>query len=340
MTGPSEPTVRAVFTAATAPGAAAPFDTLHLKVHHPARFDGSDHERLTGEVAVDLSRGRLPIVVLLPGINVGPASYGWLAAALAATGCAVVTFSWVAEVMPGQRGLTCGLDLDAVRPDTYGRRPSATAIAPVLDALTGLDAAGPLAGCLDLDRLAVGGHSAGATVAYENATTDFFPSLRAVFGYGGHTLASTLLGWDADTLLPLPGDVPVLLTGGTRDGVIGASTDRYGRDGHDRDPVVRTFEDATAPDRDAYLAIVTGANHFAVGDPSDPTVARGFLDLAPVGDPRRHRQVLVELVTAFLARHLVADGRSSAATDATLDAALDAALASGDLELARRRQPR
>jgi hypothetical protein len=163
-------------------------------------------------------------------------------------------------------------------------------------------------------------------VALENASTSFFPPLEAVFGYGGHTMASTVLGWDEDTLLAVPGDVPVLLAGGTRDGVIARSADRYGREGHARDPITRTFEDAVPPGTTAYLAIVEGANHFAIGTPHDPTVARGFLDLDPVGDEDRQRALLGDLVAAFLRRHLL-----------EVDDDLDVVMASSLLSTATRR---
>ncbi len=192
---PTDHVVRAAFLAAPVPGVAAPWDTIHAKVHYPAVFSGDDAERLSGDVAVDPARTPLPVVIFLNGINVGPEAYGWLAQRIAAAGCAVVTFSWVTELFPGQYGISCGLDVGAITPDTYGTRPSANAVAPLLEALAVANAgSGPLAGALDLDRVALGGHSAGATIAYENASPEFFPALRCAFGYGGHTMASTVLG--------------------------------------------------------------------------------------------------------------------------------------------------
>jgi dienelactone hydrolase len=310
--------VRAAFAAATVPGVDAPWNTIHLKVHYPAVFSGDDAERLSGDVAVDPAVTPLPVVVFLNGINVGPEAYGWLARRLAASGRAVVTFSWVSELFPGQYGITCGLDMAAVTPDTYGTRASANAVGPILDALARMHAgSGPLAGALDLDRVALGGHSAGATITYENASPRFVPGLACAFGFGGHTMASTMLGWPPDTLLDIPGDVPLLVLGGTRDGVMAGSSDRYGQDGHTTDPVVRTFTDAipesSAP---AYLALVEGANHFAIGHPHDPSSARGFLDMEPVGDPADHRHVIAGLVDAFLVRHL--DGRDDDHLDTLL----------------------
>ena len=302
--------VRASFLAARVPGVAAPWDTIHAKVHYPAVFSGDDAERLSGDVAVDQAHTPLPVVIFLNGINVGPEAYGWLAQRVAAAGCAVVTFSWVTELFPGQYGISCGLDVGAITPDTYGTRPSANAVAPLLAALAEANAgSGPLAGALDLDRVALGGHSAGATIAYENASPDWFTGLRCAFGYGGHTMASTVLGWPEDTLLEMPRGVPILVMGGTRDGVMASSADRYGTDGHRRDPVERTFDDAIPDDGfPAHLAIIEGANHFGVGHPDDPTAARGFLDLDAIGDPAVHRRHIGDLVVAFLQRHLLEAG--------------------------------
>lgn len=254
---PSASVVRAVFTAVRVPDQPEPYGTIHAKVHYPAAPSSSDDERLTGMVPVDPAHAPFPVVVFLNGINVGPEAYGWLAQRLAAEGMAVVTFSWVGELFPGQYGLTPGLDVGAARPETYGTRPTATAVRPLLDGLRALhEGHGPLAGMLDLDRVAIGGHSGGATVAMHSSRHAFFPEVRACFGYAGHTVTSTALGWDPGALAPVPADCPVLVMGGTRDGVMQRSADRYGAEGHASDPVVRTFDEAVPADATAYLAIV------------------------------------------------------------------------------------
>lgn len=299
--------VRAQFLATRVPGEPAPHDTIHAKVHYPAAPTGDDAERLTGVIPADTSRGPLPVVLFLPGVNVGPEAYGWLAQHLAARGHAVVTFQWIAEVMPGLVGVTPGLDLDACRPENWGKKPTATAIRPMLDALAEVQAGdGPLGGNLDLTRVALGGHSGGATVAYHASNHQFFPEVRAVFGYAGHTITSTMLGWEPDTVAPIAADCPVLLMGGSRDGVMARSADRYGKDGHAEDPVTRTWREAITDDRREHCEVVVfeGANHFAIGFPEDPTVARGFLDLEPTVDPAGSRAEIAQRITDFLARHL------------------------------------
>ncbi|MFI6866059.1 alpha/beta hydrolase family protein [Nocardia sp. NPDC050406] len=253
----------------------APFDTAHLKVYYPAVAAGTDAERLTGFFGPDPVHAPYPVVVFLSGVNVGQDSYRRFATEIAASGFVVVTMDRVAELFGGQRGLTPGVDLDAARPDAYGSRPTCPTIGAVLAAVAELNEVEPLRGALDLDRVALGGHSAGGTVVLQSAR--FFPSVAAVFAWGAHTMVATMLGWEPGTVLPAQVTCPVLLGVGTHDGVIQGSADRYGEDGADRpDPVRRTFAEAL-PDGDHLLAVVPGANHFGIAD-ADPTAARAFLD--------------------------------------------------------------
>ncbi|MFT5223072.1 MAG: pimeloyl-ACP methyl ester carboxylesterase [Glaciecola sp.] len=299
--------VRAQFVAVRVPGEPAPHDTIAAKIHYPAAPTGSDSERLTGVIPADTKAGPLRVVIFIPGVNVGPESYGWLATHMAARGYAFVTYQWIAEVMPGMVGITPGIDLEACRPENYGSRPTATAVRPLLDALAEVnEAPGPLQGALDLTRVALGGHSGGATVAFHASDHRFFPEVKAVFGYAGHTVTSTMLGWEPNSLAPVPADCPVLLMGGTRDGVMARSADRYGIDGHGEDPVTRTYKEAITDARrgPCEVVIFEGANHFAIGYPEDPTVARGFLDLEPEVDPARTRSDIAARTSSFLARHM------------------------------------
>lgn len=276
----------------------APFDTAHLKVYYPAVASGDDAERLTGVFAPDPAQAPYPVVVFMSGVNVGQDSYRRYATAVAASGFVVVTMDRVAELFGGQRGLTPGVDIDAARPDAYGTRPTCPTIGAVLEALADLNELAPLRGALDLDRVALGGHSAGGTVVLQSAR--FFPSVTAVFAWGAHTMVATMLGWDPGTVLPAQVTCPVLLGVGTNDGVIQGSADRYGEEGQNRpDPVHRTFTEAL-PQGDHLLAVVPGANHFGIAD-ADPTAARAFLDgpadtdaLAP----------FAHLTSTFLRAHL------------------------------------
>ncbi len=298
MTNP--PLIRSLWWSARTQGE-PPFDTAHLKVYYPAHAEGTDAERLTG--VFPPVPGRHPIVVFCSGVNVAQDSYRSLAVGIAEAGYVVVTFDRVAELFGGQFGLTCGVDLDAARPDAYGSRPTCPTIPAILDALREIDL---LKDSLDFDRVALGGHSAGGTVVLQSAR--FFPGVRAAFGFGTHTMVATMLGWPAGTVLPAQVECPVFLSVGTRDGVIMGSSDRYGQDGF-ADPVTRTFDEAL-PGEGHLFAVLDGANHFAVADPVDPTAARAFLDLEPERDPAESRAAYLEVLIAFLRARLNGDSDS------------------------------
>jgi dienelactone hydrolase len=317
------PEVRSVFWAARVDGVGTPWDTIHLRVFYPAAGVGDLAEKMTGIIAADAARAPYPLVILMPGINVGPDSYRWLATHLAGEGYAVVTYAWVTPIMPGQLGINPGIDLDVLTPDTYLTGPSATALPALLNAVRAVGEQPPLTGLLDTSRVAVGGHSAGGTVAIQAANPEFFPQVAAAFAYGGHNMASTLLGWPAGSVLPLPSERPLLLLAGTEDGVIAASAVRYGEEAQsDRvDPIERTFEQAVTSDRgDSYYVVIDGANHFTVAHPLDPTSARSFLDHPARGDEDEHRTVLAEIVTLFLDAHLRGDDVARKDLDQLVDA--------------------
>ncbi|GAA3617346.1 hypothetical protein GCM10022419_123450 [Nonomuraea rosea] len=282
-------------------GGEPPFDTAHLKIHYPAAADG---DRLTGVFASE--GGPYPVVLFVSGINVGQDAYRWLAVEIARAGFVCVTFDRVGELFGGERGLTPGVDLDAASPAAYGTRPTCPAIGAVLAALAEIDL---LKGAIDLDRVALGGHSAGGTVVLQSAR--HFPSVRAVFAYGAHTMVATMLGWAPGTVVPAQTDCPVLLSVGTRDGVIMGSSDRYGQEGPGHDPVTRTFEEALGAG-EHLLAVMEGANHFAIADPVDATAARAFLDLPATAD---RRPELARLITSFLRAHLHGDAEARAMLD-------------------------
>ncbi|MEV4136008.1 dienelactone hydrolase family protein [Dactylosporangium sp. NPDC049742] len=298
-------TIRSLWSAATIPGAPEPFATAHLKVYYPALVTGSDAERLSGVFQADPAGGPYPVVLVLSGVNVGQDAYRWLAAELAAQGFAAVTYDWVGPLFAGQVGITPGVDLALARPGTYGDGPTCQAIAPLLERLAALNAEeGPLHGALDLDRVALFGHSAGGTVALQSGR--FFPQVRAVATYGAHTMVSTMLGWPAGTIAEALVESPVMLLAGTEDGVIAASSDRYGAAADKpHDPVSRTFDEALKDREGAHvLATVHGANHFSVVEPADPTSARSFLDRPSTVGGATARGAIAGLLAAFLRTHL------------------------------------
>ena len=299
--------VRALFRSITAPQPDQP--SLQARIYYPAVYTGSDLEKNTGALPAAPGETPWPVAILMPGINVGPECYAWLALALARAGIVTLVYGWIREEMPGLVALTPGLDIEALKPEAYGSRPSATALGAVIKALAAENKAGPLAGRLDLSRILLGGHSAGGSVALFNARPDWFPGLTAVFAYGAHSKASTMLGYPADTVLSLPAMLPTLILGGSEDGVIAASAFRYGDDGEaEPDPVGplrRSFEEGLSAARgDCHLAILRGANHFSMCWPQDGSSGRPFLDWPETRGGDQIRGGIADLVTGFAAQHL------------------------------------
>ena len=301
-------------------------DPALATLYYPGDGSRLEEARLTGQVPA-ASGEPWPLVIVMPGINVAPDSYRWLAHRLVPAGLCVVTYAAIGSLGPAGRGITPGLDLDALAPANIGSRPVATALGPLLDRLAGLseDDGAPPAGMLDLDRVVVGGHSAGGTVALHSSDPGWVPGLKAVFAYGAHTMVATALGHGEAAVVAVPAKVPVMLLAGTDDGVIAASRDRYDRDraAHDggggqdggedhgrggdhdgdgeHDPVRRTFNEAIGHGRgDSWLVELSGAGHFAVCHPVDTTTGRAFLEPDPVVDPTV-RELLGDLIAAFVA---------------------------------------
>ena len=298
---------RALFDAFKVESLPPPYDTAVAKIYYPARYGGSVEERNTGSIPAETELAPFPIVVMFPGINIEVATYGWLAKRLGERGIVTVTYQLVAEEMPGQVGITPGIDLDAIRPETYGSRPSALALQPVMGMLERLNRTGVLAGKLDLAKIAIGGHSAGGTLALLNAREDWLPGLQAVFTFGSHTGATTALGWPEDTLLPVETDTPILIMGGDRDGCIAESGYQYGSGNvSPTQRVEQTFERALPPNNGTnLLAILRNANHFSITSPVDDTCSRTFIDEPVNGD--RSTNLVGDLICDFLCLHLRGD---------------------------------
>lgn len=299
-------TVRTLFRAAKVESAQPPYDTIHLRVFYPAQMSGSELERNQGIVPADTQNAPFPVVLFFNGVNCGPELYQWLAVDLAERGLVVVTFSWVAENLPGIVALTPGVDVKMLQPSNYGTAPTASAVPALLTELEHLQESGVLAGLLDLQKIILGGHSAGGRVAIESANPRFFSQVVASFGYGVHTMAPVAVGYEAGTILPLPDALPLLLMGGTCDGVIANSSNRYGiAPGDATTSTVRTFNEAIQGGRnDSYLMIVEGANHLSIAYPPDPTTATGFLDFPATQPEDQIRSLIARTIGLFVDAHV------------------------------------
>jgi predicted dienelactone hydrolase len=290
--------IRSIVRAVKVPDAPPAYDTIFARITYPALYRGALQERNTGVLSADTTYAPFPVVIFMPGINVGKEAYQWLANKLAASGIVTVTYDWIAEDLPGFISLTAGIDLASIGPDAYGTRPTGTAIAPLLGMLATLQSDGVLAGTLDLDSVILGGHSAGATVAFQNTNPAWFPQVKGSFGFAGHTMAATLFGYAAGTVLPVLSALPVLIMGGTADGVIASSSQRYGLpEGSATAALERTFDEAI---QQGQLAILDGASHFLIAHPHDETTGRGFLETEPAQDSDAMRTVSAEIMIAFI----------------------------------------
>lgn len=282
-------------------------DAALATLYYPGDDQRLSEARLTGQVPATDADAPWPVVVFAPGINVAPDGYRWLSHRLVADGLCVVTYAVIGSLGPAGRGITPGIDLAALAPDTIGTRASATALGPLLASLAELSEAADtaVAGLVDLSRVVVGGHSAGGTVALHNSHPDWVPGLRSVFAYAAHTMTATALGHGEATVAPVPAKVPILLLAGTDDGVIAASRDRYRTDDSAHDPVRRTFEEAINRQQgDSWLVEVVGAGHFAFCNPVDTTSGRSFLEPDSTNADPAIRNLVGNLIAAFIATSL------------------------------------
>ena len=277
-------------------------DASIATLYYPADEGSLDAARLTGLVAADRSHAPWPLVIMLPGINVTPDSYRWLAIRLVQAGYCAATYASIGSLGPAGRGITPGMDMAAFGPDMTASHCSATALGPLLDAIADLDE--PVQGLIDFDRVAIGGHSAGGTIALHNTDPSWVPGLVCAFGFGGHTMTSMSLGHNEASVTAVPSKVPILLLTGADDGVVAASRDRYRTDNQAHDPVQRTFDEAIRRNQDdSWLVELADGNHFTICDPIDETSGRSFLEAELRSTDSAARDTLALVLLAFLGEH-------------------------------------
>ena len=248
------------------------------------------------------------MVLWFTGMNTDPSYYRWLGDEIARAGFLFVTFTYLNVVPPSTYGITPGADLSLAKPDTFGTGPIGALAQPLLDVVASVNAEdGPLHGLIDESRVAFGGHSAGGTISLNSADHRYFPQVRAVFSYAAHTMAATIFGWPAGTVLPLSGDCPALVMSGTQDGLVARSARFYGEEEEERvDPIERTFD--TLPDSTgaagSMLLSIQGANHFSIAFPADGGLPRQRDDYPATADPDEVRDLIGRAVTLFLQHHV------------------------------------
>ncbi|AVH72071.1 alpha/beta hydrolase family protein [Nostoc sp. 'Lobaria pulmonaria (5183) cyanobiont'] len=291
-------TVRAFFEAAKVEGFQSPYDTIHLKILYPAQIP-DQLEKSTGTEPANPENAPFPVVILFNGLNCDAQQYQWLAVKLAERGLVVVLFNWITKNLPGVISLTPGIDFEKMKPTIYRTAPTASALPALLAKLEQLQNQGILAGMLDLQRIILGGHSAGGRVSMENADPRFFPEVAASFAYGASSTGFPIIGYEPGTILPLPDSLPLLLMGGTRDGFMVKSSEVSPEDA--TTPVIRTFQEAITGGRnDTYLVILEGANHFSIVDEPDSTIVRSSLDLEATQSQENLRLLISEIIGLFI----------------------------------------
>ncbi|GAB3096521.1 hypothetical protein G8770_16960 [Aestuariicella hydrocarbonica] len=302
---------RAFYDTIVIPEAQAPYNSVQLKLYYPAKLDPHNPTQQFGMLAADRQQAPFPVVIFMPGMNIDPAGYRWLAEALGQCGIATLCYQFMAEEMPGSIFSSPGLNLPAMLPDTLGQSSSSTVLTHLLDYLQRQQQQGPLQGCLNLEQIILGGHSAGGLMAILNANPEWFSGVCGCFSYGASTAANPMLGWGENSYLPLPGRVPTLLIGGTREIEISNVSGSNPEDNAARQAsrIVQTFEQVMPPlDGKNWLVLIQDATHLMPVYPPDDTTGLGFLNPESNQSLADHRNLLLTTLQLFIEHIITGEG--------------------------------
>ena len=291
--------VKAFWKAIQVEEAQSPYNVIQLKIFYPSENDAARNPFSIAPAATDLAP--FPVVVFFNGFNCSLSVYEWLAIDLAKCGLVVVLFDWLVS-RDKITFLTPGVDLSAFSKQNYGTMPSASALPLLLAELDNLQSDGVLSGLLDLGKIVLGGHSAGGRLALENAEPKFFERVIGAFSYGAHSASPVQLGHAPGTILPLPSSLPMLIIGGTEDGVIANNSQIYGMEQWQTPatPVIRTFREGICSQGDSSLIIIEGANHFAIAHPTDSTLTVAEADFPSTRSEPEIRSLIASIIGLFI----------------------------------------
>jgi len=284
-----------------AEGLPNPYDTARVKILYPA---SEDTGYFTTAKETD---SPFPVVVFIGGAFIESNRYQWLGERLVEDHDVVfVTFDILGTFN----------DLPSIVTDAFSAvdlESASPVLTIVFETLRKFNDEGILAGKLDLDRVVLGGHSAGGSMALMNGDDELFPGIVGVFTYASHLAAGPFLGFPPASFIPLTSTVPALLMSGNRDGVIPSFGFRYGVEWETpTEPIERTFHEAFPEEKPGYYIEFDGFNHLAMVDPIDTTVGSGFNDSkSDVGkDVMKNR--LTAVISLFIREHMFEDEDASA----------------------------
>lgn len=299
--------VRALLRVAVVENATPPTNHINMKVFYPALPATEPVHIQTAILPFDPQWSGAPIVIFLPGVNCSAYTYEWLAKALAEQGVVTVLTEWLAENIPGRLSISPGIDLEAVKVENYGQQPTSSSLTTLYDAVLALRDNSTIGEHVNFENIIFGGHSAGGTMALQNANRAWFPRLKASFAYCSNPLATgTLGGWDAGVIPPVPHDVPTLIMGAECDGIGDHHNASFGNANESgADVIQRLFE--TTPYRNSMLCVFGGANHHTICYPVDTSIGRVFLDTVLETDDTPIRHEIARLVAQFINGILVDD---------------------------------